>query len=153
MQRKQAANLVNCGYICFLVAGIVVPLLSSSRRERERGWRTLETVGASVALGQAVKRIIPERRPDGKDKTSFPSGHTAYSFAVAVVSSAFEPKKAPLWYLGALVIGIARVKLRRHHWWDALAGALIGLGMARGQLACEDGWLAPLLQKLNSKLT
>jgi membrane-associated phospholipid phosphatase len=149
MQRKHAANLVNCAYIGFLTAGMVLPWLKSNKRDKERGLRTLEAIGGSVLLGQAVKRVIPELRPDGRDKTSFPSGHTAYAFTVASIASAFNRKQAPFWFLGALLIAIARVGLRRHHWWDALGGALLGVGMAQGQLCCREGWLVPALKKLN----
>ena len=151
MQRKHAANLVNCAYLAFLAAGIVLPLLKSSKREKERGWRSLEAVGGSLLVGQALKHTIPEERPDGKDKTSFPSGHTAYSFAIATIASAFARKQALFWYSAAFLIGLVRVRLRRHHWWDVLSGALLGMGMAYGQLASKAGWLLPILARLPGK--
>jgi membrane-associated phospholipid phosphatase len=87
--------------------------------------------GASIAVTYAVttglKSAFPETRPDGSDNKSFPSGHTAAAFASA--ASIYERRGAgegiPAFVLASLV-GVARVEAKKHHWYDAAAGAAIG---------------------------
>lgn len=85
------------------------------------------TAGATLILKYAVK----ERRPDGSNMHSFPSGHTAVSFATA----AFLQRRygwafgAPA-YAIATYVGWGRVYSKKHHWWDVVAGAAIGAGSA-----------------------
>lgn len=138
MYRKKAANLVNVGYIAFMAAGMVLPLLLQQKREKERGLRSLEAVGTALLIGQGLKRLVPEERPDGRDLTSFPSGHAAYSFAVAAVNSAYAPKQSPFWLLGAFLISLARVRLHRHHWWDVVFGGALGVGAACFRLVSKN---------------
>jgi hypothetical protein len=87
------------------------------------------SIGASYAVATGLKEIFPERRPDGSDNRSFPSGHTAASFGAA--ASIFERRGAsegiPAFAL-ATFVGVARVKADKHHWYDVLAGAAVGTG-------------------------
>ena len=63
-----------------------------------------------------------KRAPD----SSFPSGHTAGSFAAATVMSHFYPRwRIPL-YAVALGVGLSRTYLGQHYPSDVGGGALIG---------------------------
>ncbi len=70
------------------------------------------------------------------DDPSFPSGHSAGSFAAAVALSAFYPRDAPLLLGVATSVGVSRVYLGHHFPSDVVAGA--GLGSVIGGLV---GWL------------
>jgi undecaprenyl-diphosphatase len=125
-------------------------------RDRERGRRAaLAAVGgmlAAVALVQGpIKAIFPRQRPFahhlaivvGKEPvdSSFPSGHTAGSFAAAAALAAFYPKDGPLLFLLASGVGASRVYLGHHFPSDVLIGA--GLGVGVGGLAtrlAQLGW-------------
>lgn len=91
------------------------------------------SVGSAYAVTTGLKEIFPERRPDGSDNRSFPSGHTSASFAAA--ATIYERRGAregvPAFALAAFV-GLARVEARKHHWYDVVAGA--GIGTASGLL-------------------
>jgi len=58
---------------------------------------------------------------------SFPSGHTATSFACATVLSAFAPRLRVPFFLLATLIGLSRIYNGVHYPTDVLAGALLGV--------------------------
>lgn len=101
----------------------------------EKDWKGLiqgvETAGATAAATLILKYAVNERRPDGSDMHSFPSGHTAVSFATA----AFLQRRYG-WAFGAPAYALAtyvawgRVFSKKHHWWDVVAGGAIGAGCA-----------------------
>jgi undecaprenyl-diphosphatase len=61
--------------------------------------------------------------------SSFPSGHTATSFACATVLSYFVPRAAPAFYLLALGIGFSRIYVGVHWPLDVQGGSVIGLAI------------------------
>ena len=61
---------------------------------------------------------------------SFPSGHSATSFAAAAVLTSFAPRAAPLWFLLALAIGFSRVYVGVHYPLDIVGGAVLGVLVA-----------------------
>ena len=100
--------------------------------------RFIVNTGASVVLAfgakTALKGIIKEERPDHSDNKSFPSGHASMAFAAAR-SIDKEFRKDCIWipiagYTAATAIGIERVANKRHHWYDVVAGAALGIGSA-----------------------
>ena len=107
-------------------------------------WKNRLTVSvASFAVNAgvtyALKRTIHERRPDGTDNRSFPSGHTSIAFCGAT-SLMHEYYKVSPWigvagYAVATTVAVDRVRRNRHHWGDVVAGAAIGC------LSAEAGYL------------
>lgn len=101
----------------------------------ERDWdglvQGIETAGATAAATLILKYAVCERRPDGSDMHSFPSAHSAVSFATA----AFLQRRygwafgAPAYALAAYVVW-GRVYSGKHHWWDVVAGGAIGAASA-----------------------
>ena len=100
--------------------------------------RFFVNTGASVVVAYGVKSVlkkaIKEERPDHSDNKSFPSGHAAIAFAAAR-SLDKEFRRNSIWipiagYATATAVGIERVASNRHHWYDVVAGAGVGLGAA-----------------------
>lgn len=85
------------------------------------------TAGATLIL----KFSISEQRPDKTNYHSFPSGHSATTFATAAfLQRRYGWKFGAPAYALATYTAIGRVVARKHHWWDVVAGAAIGAGSA-----------------------
>lgn len=83
---------------------------------------------ASVSL---LKNITHEKRPDGSDYKSFPSGHTTEAFAAATFLSE-EYKDRFKWmpyaaYTIATGVGVMRMGNNKHYIGDVLMGAGLGI--------------------------
>lgn len=105
---------------------------------------TVASVGVGFALKTALKKMIKEERPDHSDNQSFPSGHATIAFATAR-SVDKEFRKESIWipiagYAAATAVGVERVVSDKHHWYDVVAGA--GLGIASAELTW---WLSDML--------
>jgi len=135
------------GNIAFLALGVLLPSIEDGGRlGRERSLRTLDALVTSAAIAQGLKWATRERRPDGSDTESFPSGHATGAFAVAAMQARWHPDRAALWYAGAALIGESRVRLRRHHTHDVIAGAALGVTTAAVERRQRRGLLlAPFI--------
>lgn len=95
---------------------------------------TIASVGVAYVGKTALKAMIKKERPDHSDNKSFPSGHAAMAFAAAR-SIDKEFRKENIWipiagYAAATAVGAERVASDRHHWYDVVAGAAVGVGSA-----------------------
>lgn len=96
--------------------------------------RTAILIKSELVVGiltYSLKRITAVPRPDTKDLSSFPSGHTAQAFAAATFM-AKEYGHQSIWYsIGAYTVatgvGAMRVMNNRHWASDVLVGAGIGI--------------------------
>ena len=86
----------------------------------------------SQGMVQAVKFTVRRERPDGSNKQSFPSGHSASSFATASILHSYFGWKVglPAYALGSYV-GLARMSWNRHHVTDVVMGAGFGIVSAK----------------------
>ena len=104
-------------------------------------WEVVEFFGilglAGVVL--AIKFLVRRERPQGEwggiyrntDPHSFPSGHAARAFLIAVIASALAPAwLATLLWIWAPLVSLARVAMGVHYLSDVVAGAVVGLIVA-----------------------
>jgi undecaprenyl-diphosphatase len=92
---------------------------------------------AADGLATLLKIAVGTHRPSGggplitiPHSDSFPSGHTATSFACATVLSALVPRAAPAFYVLALAIGYSRIYVGVHWPLDVVGGAVLGIATA-----------------------
>jgi undecaprenyl-diphosphatase len=97
----------------------------------------LIAVAAADGIAGLVKAAVGEKRPDLPDPLvtvphshSFPSGHTATSFAAATVLTALVPRGAPFFFVLAAAIAYSRLYVSVHYPLDVLGGAVIGVATA-----------------------
>ena len=111
---------------------------------RERVALTATAFTALTGVAGVMKLTISEKRPDGSDWRSFPSGHAARAFAGAeLVRSEYGLEWGLAAYGVATIVGVMRVAGDHHYVHDVVAGAAVGVAAAR--LAY---WLLPFERKL-----
>ena len=116
----------SAGRDLLIAAALGVPAIQGDwRGDLEAGGSLLLATGISYGL----KRSFAEERPDHSGRRSFPSGHSADAFAAAATLENRYGWKAglPAFALAGFV-ATARVQARKHHWYDSVAGAVIGTG-------------------------
>lgn len=81
-----------------------------------------------------VKRTVRRNRPAHEvqalappDRFSFPSGHTAAAFALAIAMFGAIPMVAPALIVVAILVGYGRMYLGVHYPIDVLAGVCVGV--------------------------
>ena len=107
----------------------------------------IKTGGAwllSAMTTYTLKHVVKEPRADESDHYSFPSGHTAFSFAGATMLD-HEYRHVSPWisvagYGVATFTAIRRVERERHNWFDVIAGAGIGFASAKVAFLLTDKW-------------
>lgn len=100
--------------------------------------------GVNAVVTYSLKHAIHEKRPDGTDNHSFPSGHTSVAFCGATTLM-HEYRKVSPWigvagYAVATGVAVDRVRRNRHHWEDVVAGAAIGVASAEAGYLIGD-WI------------
>jgi membrane-associated phospholipid phosphatase len=111
----------------------------------DRGLTHAARVAAVLAAESAlvngpIKSLFRRHRPAWEQErprrlrrprtTSFPSGHASSAFTAAGVLAQGDPLW-PLYYAIAVVVASSRVYVKIHHPSDVVAGALLGVALAR----------------------
>ena len=106
-----------------------------------RRWEVVEFVGISLlaVLVMGIKFIVRRQRPVGEwggiyrntDPHSFPSGHAARAFLIAMIGTALGPAwLGILLWVWAPLVALARVAMGVHYLSDVIAGAVLGILIA-----------------------
>lgn len=124
--RKQARTVGDVIMLALPAADLAMTLV-------HRDWEGLAQGGLSglTAVGTtfALKSLIDKQRPDKSNYDSFPSMHSAISFAgAAFLQRRYGWKWGAPAYAVAAYVGWSRVYGKKHDWWDVAAGAAIGIG-------------------------
>lgn len=112
-------------------------------RRPESAARAMVILGAeSLLVNGAIKSLFRRHRPVWESErprpyrvrtpltSSFPSGHASSAMTAAGILSAGD-RLAPLYYTVGAVVAASRVYVKVHHASDVVAGATLGILLAR----------------------
>ena len=118
------ARVSSAGRDLLIGAALGVPAAQGDWRGDLQAAESLLAAGGTTFV---LKELIHERRPDGSDDKSFPSGHTAGAVAVARAAARVYPGAVPA--LAAVTVGVGALQLPtgKHYASDVVAGAAVGL--------------------------
>ncbi len=111
-------------------------LLNGDAHWKEWSVVLLGSISVLVVVVMSLKFIIRRRRPEGEwggiyrntDPHSFPSGHAARAFLIAVMATGLGPAWAGiLLWIWAPLVALARVAMGVHYASDIVAGMLVGI--------------------------
>jgi len=155
--RSLAVVLAHSGDSWFWGAGLIILWLLGDANWKEWGVIQLLWISLLAVLVMSLKFLIRRRRPAGEwgaiyrntDPHSFPSGHAARAFLIAVLGSWLGPAwLAALLWLWAPLVALARVAMGVHYVSDILGGmvvgvafALLGIRLSLPVLMWAAGWL------------
>lgn len=123
-------------YFIFLLlaAGFIVLLIKDGKGTF---WQGVFAVLLSLGAAEALKNFFPSLRPFEANGTlpllgfaegaSFPSSHTAVAAALAATLWFKSKSWGTVFFVGALLVALARVLGGVHFWYDVLAGLAIGV--------------------------
>lgn len=112
-------------------------------------------IACLAVLVMAIKFSVKRRRPDGEwgllyrstDPHSFPSGHAARAFLLAVLVSGLGPLwLAALLWCWAPLVSLARVAMGVHYLSDVLAGMALGIFIGLGGIEVYQPVMAWLIK-------
>jgi undecaprenyl-diphosphatase len=134
--RSFAAFLAHSGDSWFWGAALVIIWLLGDHFWKEWSLFVLAAISVLAALVMTLKFMIRRRRPEGEwggiyrntDPHSFPSGHAARAFLIAVLGTYLGPAglAIALW-LWAPLVALARVAMGVHYVSDVIAGSIVGV--------------------------
>lgn len=127
---KSWATASDIGAYGLTAVALGIPIIE---KDKHGALQAAGSIVASELVARGLKEAFPELRPDGSDRKSFPSAHTSLAFAAASTLYNRQGGKVgiPAFAVAAFV-GLARVQADKHHWYDCVAGA--GVGLASGFL-------------------
>ena len=129
-------------YTQYLPAAVMVGLKLGGVEGRSSWGRMLISDVMSIALMAGIvnslKYSTKVERPDGSDRFSFPSGHTATAFMTATMLAKEYGFRSPWVGIGAYTVasatGLMRMANNKHWLSDVLTGA--GIGIVSTELGC-----------------
>ena len=148
---KGAVYLAHSGDSWYWVAILLVVWLFSGHEWHVRAAMLAGSILVQAAMVLAIKFTVRRSRPPGDwgaiyrntDPHSFPSGHAARAFLLALMVWVLGPVwLAVILTIWAPLVCLARVALRVHYLSDVIAGAFVGLILGWAMVALQPFLMA-----------
>jgi undecaprenyl-diphosphatase len=159
--RSLAVFLAHSGDSWFWGAALVLLWWLGDPFWRKWALSMLIAISVLVVVVMSLKFIIRRRRPEGEwggiyrntDPHSFPSGHAARAFLIAVMATGMGPPglAVGLW-IWAPLVSLARVAMGVHYLSDVVAGLVLGIIVGLVALQVQEPALAWLSSLVNFPL-
>ncbi len=155
--RNAAIFFAHSGDSWFWGAALILVWIFSSSFWKHWAIIVLAGISCLAALVMALKFLIRRRRPEGEwggiyrntDPHSFPSGHAARAFLIAILATGLGPAWAALvLWVWAPLVALARVAMGVHYISDIAAGLIVGALFALVVLQVQHpilAWLATII--------
>lgn len=125
--------------VYFLIIAAAILFFFLNKKDRFR-YLTLGVLGiflSRVVITELIRWIWYRPRPflthqvtqlaEHSSSASFPSGHTTFVFALAMVVFLFDKRLGIIFFVSSFLIGLSRVFVGIHYPLDILIGILIGI--------------------------
>lgn len=140
-QTSYAVTFMASFLIWFMFASFIFLWFKSQEIKKEQAFRILFTALFAWGLTQLIKTVVPTLRPFQIEGSipmtltipfdaSFPSGHTATAFALAISLWLDNKKMGFLFLIGAFLVAWGRIASNVHFFGDVLAGAGVGIAVS-----------------------
>jgi membrane-associated phospholipid phosphatase len=133
----KGGNIAGHGISVDAVAAVlfVAGRFADGQRFRDFSYDVLPAALVTQVTTGAVKLAVGRTRPDGdtnRRNSSFPSGHSSGTFAVAtVIERHYGWKAAVPAYTVSSLVALSRVRYNRHYLSDVVGGASLGVIVGR----------------------
>lgn len=154
--RSFAIFFAHSGDSWFWGAALILVWFLAPQPWKDRAVVLFLSIALLAVIVLAVKFSVRRKRPEGEwggiyrntDPHSFPSGHAARAFLIAVLAIGLVPGwLAVVLCIWAPLVSLARVAMGVHYLSDVAAGALLGAVM--GIICLElSGWMLAVFQGL-----
>ena len=134
--RTLASFFAHSGDSWFWWGGLILIWWLGTKFWKEWALTILVAIIILAVIVLAIKFLVRRRRPEGEwgafyrstDPHSFPSGHAARAFLIAMLVSGLGPGwLIPITWAWAVLVALARVAMGVHYISDIIAGIVIGL--------------------------
>lgn len=125
------------GSMLFSILFCLITIFHSNKLIHNLGIKSCIALMCSSIVARVIKTSVNRIRPFlkintlnikkiGIDEYSFPSGHTAAAFSIAITAALLFPSTAIMSIVLASSVGISRMYLGVHYPTDVLAGSFLG---------------------------
>ncbi len=123
--------------LCWILLFILVIYIEENRHRRFVFSFIISTFSSAFLSNIIFKNLFMRARPLALNPPlnyltdfSFPSGHATLAFAAAYTLAHYDKKRAPYFYVLAVLVAFSRIYLGYHYVSDVLAGAVVGIGVS-----------------------
>lgn len=123
-------GIKEAGEVLTIALPVAAAGLTLGLKDAEGAWEFGKSAALTLGISYSLKYAINEKRPNGDDY-SFPSNHSAISFASAeFIRKRYGWEYGIPAYLAATFVAYSRVESREHYAHDVIAAAVLGAGIS-----------------------